>query len=186
MRAERRGELDALRLAAGECGGKAVESEVVQADFVEELEAGTNLLEDFVGEFCLHRGETQLRNEFPRFFHGELAEVGDRVAGDAHGPGFGAQAGAAAVRAGGVTAVTAQEHADVEFIFLALEPIEEAFDAVEFVFGIPLEDEPALLGAKLSPRKICWNATSSSPFPRFLQQDTITRFGPGFDGAIVE
>ncbi len=53
MRAERRGELDALGFAAGERGGEAVEREVVEADFVEELEARANFVEDFVGDFRL-------------------------------------------------------------------------------------------------------------------------------------
>ena len=55
MRAERRGELDALRFAAGERGGEAVEREVVEADFVEELQARANLVENLVGDFRLAR-----------------------------------------------------------------------------------------------------------------------------------
>ena len=41
------GQLDALRFAAGKCGGGAVEREVVQADVAEEVEA----FFDFCGEF---------------------------------------------------------------------------------------------------------------------------------------
>ena len=55
MRAERRGELDALGFAAGKRGGEAVEREVVEADFVEELQARANFVENFVGDFCLRR-----------------------------------------------------------------------------------------------------------------------------------
>ena len=53
MRAERRGELDALRFAAGERGGEAVEREVVEADFVEESQARADFFEDFVGDVGL-------------------------------------------------------------------------------------------------------------------------------------
>ena len=53
MRAERSGQLDALRLAARKRGGEAVEREVVEADFVEKLQAGADFVENFVGDFRL-------------------------------------------------------------------------------------------------------------------------------------
>ena len=53
MRAERSGQLDALRFAAGKRGGEAVEREIVEADFVEEAQALANFFEDFVGDFGL-------------------------------------------------------------------------------------------------------------------------------------
>ena len=52
-RAERGGELDALRFAAGERGAEAVEGEVVEADFVEEVDALADLFEDLAGDFHL-------------------------------------------------------------------------------------------------------------------------------------
>ena len=52
-RAERCGELDALRFAAGERGGEAVEGEVVEADLDEEVDALADLFEDFAGDFYL-------------------------------------------------------------------------------------------------------------------------------------
>ena len=51
--AERRGELDALRFAAGERGGEAVEREVVEADLVEEVDALADLFEDLAGDLGL-------------------------------------------------------------------------------------------------------------------------------------
>ena len=53
MRAERSGELNALRFAAGECRSKAVEREVIEADFIEKLQAGADFFEDFFCDFCL-------------------------------------------------------------------------------------------------------------------------------------
>ena len=50
MRAEGSRELDALRLAAGKCGSKAVQRQVVQADFVEKAKALANLFENLVGD----------------------------------------------------------------------------------------------------------------------------------------
>ncbi len=60
MGAERGGQLDALRFAAGERGGEAVESEVIEADFIEELQAGANFFEDFIGDFGLRLRQLQL------------------------------------------------------------------------------------------------------------------------------
>src|SRR5208337_5374380 len=48
MRTQRRGQLDALRFSSRESGGQAVEGEVVEADFVEKLQAGANLFQDFI------------------------------------------------------------------------------------------------------------------------------------------
>src|SRR5260221_6353929 len=117
MRAERRGELDALRFAAGESGGETVEGEVVKADFVEELEATANFFEDFVGDGFLHFGKLQRREKDARFFYGEFADFGDGFVCDANGTGFGAQARAAAIGTRGVAAIATQENADVEFVF---------------------------------------------------------------------
>ena len=61
-RAERGGELDALRLAAGECGGEAIEREVVEADLLEEVDALADLFEDFAGDLLL-RGRERERVE---------------------------------------------------------------------------------------------------------------------------
>ena len=53
MRAERSGELNALRFAAGKSRGKAIERQVVEADFIEELQAAANFFQDFLGDFRL-------------------------------------------------------------------------------------------------------------------------------------
>ena len=53
MRAERSGELNALRFAAGESGSKAIEREVIEADFIEKLQTGADFFEDFFSDFGL-------------------------------------------------------------------------------------------------------------------------------------
>ena len=141
MRAERSRELDALRFAAGKRRGEALEREVVEADFVEKLQARANFVENFVGDFRLRRRELQRAEEDARFFDGELADFGDGFAGDPYRASFGTQARAAAIGASSVSAIAAQEHADVELVFFALEIIEEAFDAVEFARGIAFEQQ---------------------------------------------
>src|SRR5882724_124333 len=163
MRAERRGELDALRFAAREGGSEAIEGEVVEADFVEELEATANFFQDFVGDGFLHFGQLQRREKDARFLDGEFADFGNRFVCDANGAGFGAKARAAAIGASGVTAITAQENADVEFVFFTFEPGEETLDAVEIVFGIAFEDEATLFGGELAPGNVRGNAARAGP-----------------------
>ena len=58
-RAEAGGELDALRLAAGERGGEPVERQVVEADVVQELEALADLDQDLVGDGLLFGRELE-------------------------------------------------------------------------------------------------------------------------------
>ena len=64
---------------------------------------------------------------------GEGGDLADVLAGplSEDGAGFGAEALAAAVGAGGVAAIFGEEDADVELVFLAVERGEEAADAGE-------------------------------------------------------
>ena len=55
MRAQRSGQLDALRFAAGKRGSEPVEREVVEADFVEKTQPLLNFFEHFVGDGGLRR-----------------------------------------------------------------------------------------------------------------------------------
>ena len=145
MRAERSGELDALGFAAGESRGQAIEGEIVEADFIEKLKTRANFLEDFFSDLVLCFGKREGREKRARFLDGKLAKLGDGMAGDADGAGFGAQAGSAAIRASGIPAIAAQKDADVQFIFFAFEPSEKSFDTLESVFRVAFEDETALL-----------------------------------------
>src|SRR5271168_4826249 len=141
MRAQRGSQLNALGFAARERGGEAVEREVVEANFVEKLEAGTDLVENLVGYSRLGGSELQRGEERAGFLYGELADFGDGFAGDADGAGFGTQAGAPALGAQCVTPITAQENADVEFIFFALEIIEEALYTPEIAGRIAFQEQ---------------------------------------------
>ena len=62
-RAERCGELDTLRFAAGERGAEAVEGEVFEADLDEEVDALADLFEDLAGDLNLRGGELQIVEE---------------------------------------------------------------------------------------------------------------------------
>ena len=61
MRAERRGELNALGLAAGERGGQAVERKIIEADFIEEAQPLADFFENPVGDGSLLGAELRAR-----------------------------------------------------------------------------------------------------------------------------
>src|SRR5580704_10035558 len=186
VRTERCGELNALRFAAGESGSEAIEREVVEADLIEKLQPGANFFEYFLRDFGLQFGKNQRREESSCFFHSELGEFGDGAARYTDGAGFGAEARAAALRAGGVAAVPAEKNADVQFVFLALQPVEKTFYTLEIVFGITFKNQTALLGGELAPRDGEGNPAVAGPFFHVLKQSAVTRFRPRLDGAFVE
>jgi hypothetical protein len=53
MRAKRGSQLNPLGFAARKRGGEAVERKVVEANFIEKLEAGADFIENLVGDFRL-------------------------------------------------------------------------------------------------------------------------------------
>ena len=127
--AERCGELDALRFAAGERGGEAVEGEVVEAYLDEEVDALADLFEDLAGDLDLRGGEFEVVEEGLGGGDGEGGDFADVFVVDEDGAGLGAEALAVAVGAEGVAAIFGEEDADVELVFFALEGGEEAADA---------------------------------------------------------
>jgi hypothetical protein len=77
--ADLRREADALRLAAGERGGRAFEREVVEPDFDEELQASADLLHDLARDRLLAFAERRLRAREAR---GPLVRLDDAHARD--------------------------------------------------------------------------------------------------------
>ena len=119
-RAERGCELNALRFAAGERGGEAVEGEVVEADGVEEMQALPDLGEDAAGDLMLRWREFEFAEELVGGADGHCRGFADVLAAHSHGSSLGAEALAFAVGAGSVAAIFAEHDADVELVFLAL------------------------------------------------------------------
>ena len=130
-RAEAGRELDALRFAAGERGGEAVERQVLQADVVQEFQPLADLDQDLVGDAGLFRASSSSARKnscASRDIHAhDFAEV---LAADPHVERLLAQARAAAIRAERVAAVPAQEDAHVHLVLLAFQVLEEAADEV--------------------------------------------------------
>ncbi len=121
-----------------------------------------------------------------RFGDGELADFGNRFSLDAHGASFGAKPRAAAIGAGGIAAIPAEENAYVQLVFLSFEPGEKAIDARKVGVRIALNNEVSLLGGELAERNIERNAASASESLQILPKGTITRLRPGLNNAFVD
>src|SRR5215469_8384587 len=186
MRTERCRQLDALRFSAGKSGSEAVEREIVQADFIEKLQARANLFQNLVSDFYLRFGKLQSRKEGSRFFDRELANLGDGFSCYAYSAGFGAQTRSAAFGTRCVTTIAAQENAHVELIFLALQPLKKSFYTLVVVFGIAFEYQPSLLDAKLSPGNVGWNPALAGPRLQILKKPLVARLGPWLDGSFFD
>ncbi len=93
-RADLRGEADALGFTAGKSSGRAVETEIAEADGEEELDALGNFFERARGDFLLAIGE--LRENFsdgrPRGAQRKGGEVSNRPIGELDRERFGAEA----------------------------------------------------------------------------------------------
>jgi len=159
MRTERCGELDALRFTTGESGSEAIEREVIETDLIEKLQSSANFFENFLRDFGLQLGKNQRGEETSCLFYGELGEFGDRTARYTDGAGFGTEARAATFRACRIAAVPAEKNADVQFVFLALEPVEKTFYAFEIVFRIAFKNQASLLA-------VSWRHGTVSGMPR--------------------
>src|SRR5260370_19146804 len=85
-----------------------------------------------------------------------------------------------------ITAEAAQENADVQLVFLALQPVEKTFDPFVVVLGVALENQAALFGSELTPRHVRRNSAPARPFSCVLEKYAVARLGPRFDRAVVD
>ena len=129
LRAQRRGQLDALRLAAGKRGGEAIEREIVEPHLIQKAQPLLNLLQDSLGDGSRFRRQFERVEKLARLGDGQRADFGNRFSLDAHGASFGAQPRATAFGASGVAAIAAEEDAHVQLVFFSFEPGEKAIDA---------------------------------------------------------
>jgi len=70
-RAQRGGQLDSLRFAAGERGGQAVQRQVLQADVVQEFQPFLDFFQDLSGNLRPFTGKLHIVEELCRLFYGE-------------------------------------------------------------------------------------------------------------------
>ena len=183
-RAERRREIDPLRLAARERRRQPIEREVVEADVGEEAEAPPDLAQDLVGDDGVFLRELQAVEEARRVLHGERADRVDRPVADAHVARLAPQPRAAAVVARQVAAITAQEHADVHLVLLALEPAEEPLHAL--VVAAAFDHELPLGVRQVAPRHVETQGRRLGGALELRETASIVRLGPRLDRAGVD
>ena len=128
---ERRRQVDALRLAARERRRQPIERQVVEPDVAEEAKPLANLAQNLVGNRRFFLRQRQFGEELVDIADREAAHGVDRPAADLDVTRLAPEPGAAALRTGQISTVAAEEHADVDLVFLPFEPPEEALDPFE-------------------------------------------------------
>ena len=184
-RTERRREVDALRLAARQRRRQPIERQVVEADVAQEAEPALNLVQHLVGDRRFLLGELQLLEELLGFAHGARRRLVDRHAADMHIARFAPQARAAAIRARQVAAIAAEEHADVDLVFLALEPAEEPAHALEVV-AVAVHHERDFFRRQVAPRHVEAEALGLGGALQLGEMRAVVRLGPRLDRALVD
>ena len=133
------GQADALGLAAAERFGAALQTQVVQADIVQEFQARGNLAHHLVGDLGLGALQRELLEIALRLAQSGVADFVDGALvlafADQHMTRFLAQAGAVAARAGLHAAVACQILAHHAGIGVAVAPLhvgQNAFEGMAF------------------------------------------------------
>ena len=124
------GEPDALRLAAGQRGGRAVEREVVQADVDEEPEPGVHLLQHPLGDEHVAVAELEVAQDVGGVADRERGHLGDRAPADGHRQDLGLEPGALAGRAGHLAHEALVLLARVVALGLGVAPLDPRHDAL--------------------------------------------------------
>ena len=184
-RSERRRQVDPLRLAPGERRREPVEREIVEPHVAQEREAAADLAQQLVGHRRVLLAEGQPAEEPLRLLHREPAHLVDGAIPDAHVPRFAPQARAVALGAGQVAAVPAQEDPDVHLVLLALQPAEEAADALERR-AVAVEDEALLLGGQVAPRHVEPEARRLRRPLQLREVGAVVRLAPRLDRMLVD
>ena len=194
--AERRGQVDALDLAARQRSALTVKREVAQPDVAEKLQAGANL-----GEHQIHRGihqralEGQVVDERTQIRNRCQHQILDGFAPDAPEQGVRLETGAVARRARRVAAVLGQHDPHVHLVRLGFEPGEKALNPVPlrlpgllaaFPLRITLQHPVPVLGRQVLPRRIDRDVQAPRELDHLILAFLETRGLPGLDGAFVK
>src|SRR5262245_39787575 len=89
---------------------------------------------------------------------------------------FTPQPRAVAFRADRVSAIAAQEYANVQLVFFRFEIVEKLTDRVQ--------RESAFVGVEVAEWDIQTNAAALGGFPEVVEVSSISRLGPGIDRAL--
>ena len=136
--AERRRQVDALDFAARQRARLTIEREIAEAHFAQIGEARAYFGEQQVRGLIQRRGQRQAVEERAGAIQRQQHQVVDAQSGHAPQQRVGLEPRAAAGVAGRVGAIARQQHAHVHLVGLALQPLEEALDAVpDFLAHLP-------------------------------------------------
>ncbi len=182
--AQRRRQVDSLRLAARERRRQSIERQVVEADVAQERQPSFDFAQHLVRDCRLFVRERELGKELLRLTDGQGRDDVDGATADAHVARFTAQPRAAAIGTSQVSAVAAEEDADVDFVFLPLEPAEES--AYACVIASALDHEATLIVREVGP----WHVEANTGLARRTFQlgklSPVVRLGPRLDRAFVD
>ncbi len=183
-RPERGGEIDPLRLAARQRRRQAVQRQVVETDVAQERQAPPDLLQDLVGNRRFPLAQLQAAEERLGFAHRQRGGGVDRPARHLHVTRLAPQPRAPALGAGQIPTVPAQEHPDVHFVLLPLEPPEEAPDPL-VLLAVAVDDERPVGRRHVLPRDV----QADPPLPgrplQFREVRAVVRLRPGLDGPLL-
>ncbi len=130
-RADLAGETNALRFAARERLGAAIERQVIESHVDEEAQPLDDALDDARGDFTAPALERELREELERAADGQVRHLRQAVAGDEHEARRAVQSRALAFRARPHAEVARQLLAHHRRLRLAVAPRQVGNDALE-------------------------------------------------------
>ena len=198
------GQPDALRLAAGQGAGAAVQRQVVEADVDQEPQPGVDLLEHPLGDHLLPVVELDGGQQLGALADRQVADLGDALAGDGDRQHLGLEPGAAADRArhvAHVALVLVARPVALGVAVPALDPLHHALEAgvvgalaavlvavadVDLVLGA-VQDRLLRAGRQLPPRGV--DAELLGLGQRLQQAQEVLQgraAGPGLDRALAE
>ena len=160
-RAQRSGQLNPLRLAAGERRSQPVQRQVFQAHRIQKAQPLPHLVQNRPGNLLLHRRQLQRVKKLLGLRDGQRRRLADILAVDAHATRLGPQPLPAAIRALRVAAILAQHHPHMQLVLLALHLRKESIDARKA--ALAAQHRLARRLRQLAPRHVQRNAQLRAP-----------------------
>ena len=176
-------ELDALTLAAAQCAAQAVEREVAQPHAVQVAQPVRDFRHQPLGHFGFVGRQIQRLEKLQRPAHGQQHQVSNALTGHRDVLRVFAQAGAAAVGAGGAAPIAALQHAVLDFVGLRAHPLKVVVEAVEVLVAFP--EQGALGLAQLVVGAVNGEVEADAVFEQWLQPLTLLVGAPGRNGALI-
>ena len=183
-------EVDALAFAAGKGVAGAAEREVRQTDVLDVAQAGGYLLDGFVGDAVLVRGQFEAADEGEELVDIHLHPLVDGLAADLDIEGLGAKARSAAAVADRPAAVAAEHVFILDLVAVALDPVEEFVDAdqgaVVALDAVRVPDEVALVLRDLAPGLENGDAVFRRHFDEMVLEPAHLLAAPAGDRPVVD